>query len=85
MSQSFSKVTVAIPANATPAIGNDQWTEQDAIYTDQNNVQNHFSTMTVLHNRQNYYNINFIVPQKFYAQAMKEYIQPMLNSFKFTT
>lgn len=84
MSQSFTKVTVVASPNAAPAIGNDQWTEQDATYTDQNKVRNHFTTITVLHGRQNYYNINFIVPQKLYSQAMKEYIQPILNSFKFT-
>jgi len=84
MSQSFTKVTTVTPPNATPAIGNDQWMEQDVTYIDQNNVRNHFTTITVLHDHQNYYNINFIVPQKVYSQAMKEYIQPILSSFKFT-
>lgn len=84
MSQSFAKVMPVTPPNAAPAIGNDQWMEQDATYTDQHNVRSHFTTITVLHDRQNYYNINFIVPQKVYSQAMKEYIQPILSSFKFT-
>jgi len=84
MSQSFTKVMAVTPPNVAPAIGHDQWMEQDVTYTDQNNVRNHFTTITVLHDHQNYYNINFIVPQKFYSQAMKEYIQPILDSFKFT-
>jgi len=82
MSQTFSNVRSVASPNAEPTIGNDRWMEQDATYTD-NNVQSHFATITVLHNRQNYYNINFAVPQSVYPQAMRQYIQPILGSLQF--
>jgi hypothetical protein len=82
MSQQFSSVTTVTPPNASPIIGGSQWMEQDATYVNQDRTKGHFTTLTVMHN-QNYYNINFIVPQNLYPQAMKEYIQPMLTSFKF--
>jgi PsbP len=85
MSQQVSNVTIVTPPSASPTIGNDQWVEQDVTFTDQNNLRNHFTTITVLHDRQNYYNINFVVPQSLYQQAMQEYIQPILSSFKFNS
>jgi hypothetical protein len=85
MQQQVSNVKMVTPPNASPTIGNDQWVEQDATFTDQNNTRNHFTTITVFHDRQNYYNINFIVPQSLYQQAMQEYIQPILKSFKFNS
>ena len=84
MSQTFSNVKSVASPNAEPTIGNDRWMEQDATYTDtNNNVESHFATITVLHNRQNYYNINFAVPQSVYQQAMQQYIQPILDSLQF--
>jgi len=83
MSQRFSNVASVASPNAEPTIGNDRWMEQDATYTDANSVQSHFATITVLHNRQNYYNINFAVPQSVYPQAMRQYIQPILGSLQF--
>ena len=83
MAQQVSNVVIVAPPNALPTIGNDQWAEQDVTFTDQNSVRNHFTTITVFHDHQNYYNINFIVPQSLYQQAMREYIQPILSSFKF--
>jgi len=83
MSQEFTGVKTVTSPNAQPTIGNDQWTEQDATYVDQNNTQGHFTTLTVFHNHQNYYNINFVVPQGLYQQAMQQYIQPILDSLKF--
>jgi hypothetical protein len=82
MQQQVSNVVMVTPPNASPTIGNDQWVEQDATFTDQNNIRNHFTTITVFHG-QSYYNINFIVPQRLYQQALQEYIQPILRSFKF--
>lgn len=83
MSQEFTGVKTVTSPNAQPTIGNDQWTEQDATYVDQNNTQGHFTTLTVFHNHQNYYNINFVVPQGLYQQAMQQYVQPILDSLKF--
>jgi hypothetical protein len=84
MSQTFSNVKSVVSPNAEPIIGNDRWMEQDATYTDtNNNVESHFATITVLHDRQNYYNINFAVPQSVYQQAMQQYIQPILGSLQF--
>ncbi len=83
MSQQFSGVTPVTSPNASPTIGSDQWMEQDANYMSQDHTKSHFTTITVLHNHQNYYNINFVMPESLYHQAMQEYIQPMLTSFKF--
>jgi hypothetical protein len=83
MSQQFASVKMVMSPNAEPTIGNDQWMQQDATYLDPNNTLSHFTTITVFHNRQNYYNINFTVPQSLYRQAMQQYIQPMLDSFEF--
>jgi len=82
ISQTFPNVKSVASPDAEPTIGNDRWMEQDATYTD-NNVQSHFATITVLHNRQNYYNISFAVPQSVYQQAMQQYIQPILDSLQF--
>lgn len=82
MAQQVTGVTSAPPPSNEPIIGNDQGTEQDATYLDQNNVRNHFTTITVLHG-QNYYNINFVVPEKLYSQAMQQYLQPIFSSLKF--
>lgn len=83
MSQQFTSVKTVMAPSVAPTIANDQWTEQDATYLDQDNTQSHFTTITVLHNHQNYYNINFVMPQSVYQQAMQQYIQPMLTSLKF--
>jgi len=83
MAQQVTGVASAPPPSNEPTIGNDQWTEQDATYLDQNNVRNHFTTITVLHDHQNYYNINFVVPQNLYSQAMQQYLQPIFSSLKF--
>jgi hypothetical protein len=83
MAQQFTGVKTVMPPNAEPMIGNDQWTEQDATFLDLNNTQDHFTTITVFHDHQSYYNINFVVPQSLYQQAMQQDIQPIFNSFKF--
>jgi len=83
-SQQFSNFTTVKSPSANPTIGSDQWMEQDATYMGPDHTMSHFSTITVLHNHQNYYNINFVVPQSLYERAMQVYIQPILNSFKFT-
>jgi hypothetical protein len=85
MSQQFSGVTTVTSPNASPTIGSDQWMAQDATYMGRDLTKSHFATITVLHNHQNYYNINFVVPQSLYEQAMQDYIQPILNSFKFSS
>ncbi len=83
MSQQFSNFSAVKSANDAPTIGNDQWMEQDATYLDINGTRNHFTTISVFHDHQNYYNINFVVPERLYQQAMQQYIQPILDSFKF--
>jgi hypothetical protein len=83
MSQQFTSVKTVVAPSAQPTIANDQWTEQDATYLDQDNTQSHFATITVLHGHQNYYNINFVVSESLYQQAMQQYIQPILTSLKF--
>lgn len=71
--------------SATPqrSIGGTQWDQKDASFTNDNGVVFHFTTIAVQHNKF-YYDISFYTPDMFYAEASMKYIQPMLDSLKFT-
>jgi hypothetical protein len=73
--------TIASP-NAQLTIGGVQWTEQDASFTDSNQLPYHFTVLSVLHN-QYYYSVTFYAPNNNYNEAMQKYFQPMLNSLQF--
>src|SRR5438067_1094684 len=73
--------TITSP-NAKPTVGGVQWTEEDAAFTDSNQVPYHFTVLSVLHN-QYYYIFTFYAPNNNYSEAMQKYFQPMLNSFQF--
>jgi hypothetical protein len=72
-----------LPA-ATPqrSIGGAQWDEQDASFSNANNVPFHLTTIAVQHNHL-YYDILFYSPQTYYDEAMQKYFQPMFDSFQF--
>ena len=73
--------TIASP-NAQLTVGGVQWTEQDAAFTDTNQLPYHFTVLSVLHN-QYYYSVTFYAPNDNYNEAMQKYFQPMLNSLQF--
>ena len=70
------------PANSQPTIGGAKWTQGEATFTDDNSVKYHITVISVQHNK-NYYTILASSPDMYYSEAMKKYIQPMLDSFQF--
>jgi len=74
--------TQAVPAPTDqPLVGGVKWPEQDATFTDSGN-KIHFATLSVQHNK-SYYNIVVFIPALYYDEAMRKYINPMLNSLRF--
>jgi hypothetical protein len=59
-----------------------QWAEQDATFTDPNNLPYDLASISVLHNKF-YYTIYFYSPDMYYQEALQKYIQPILDSFQF--
>jgi len=66
----------------TRTVGGAQWDEQDATFTDSNNLPYKFVSISVKH-ANSYYTIYFYTPNMYFTEAMQKYIQPILNSFKF--
>ena len=64
------------------SVGGVQWGEQDATFTDSNNLPYNFVSISAKHNNL-YYTIYFYMPNQYFTEAMQKYIQPILNSFKF--
>jgi hypothetical protein len=64
------------------AIGGAQWTEQDATFSDPNNIQYDFVSLAVQHGR-TYFTMDFYSPDMYYKEAIQKYFQPMFDSFKF--
>lgn len=59
-----------------------QWAEQDATFSDPNNLPYDLASISVLHNKF-YYTIYFYSPDMYYQEALQKYIQPILDSFQF--
>ena len=81
--QNISNFQIITPLSPKRAIGGVQWDEQDATFSNTNNVSFHLTTVAVLHNKL-YYDIVFYSPASTYDQAVQSYFLPMLNSFKFS-
>lgn len=64
------------------SVGGMQWGEQDATFTDSNNLPYNFVSMSAKH-KNLYYTIYFYSPNQYFTEAMHKYIQPILDSFKF--
>ncbi len=73
-----------IPAS-TPqrTIGGVKWDEQDATFSNANNLSFHLTTIAVQYKKL-YYDILFYSPASIYDEAVQKYFLPMLNSFKFS-
>ncbi len=76
------QVTSSTPSKRT--ISGTSWEEQDAAFNDNNNVKIDVLSISVEHNKL-YYNIETIIPDTYYNEAMQKYIQPMLDSVKFVS
>jgi hypothetical protein len=63
-------------------IGGVQWDEQDATFSNSNNVAFHFTTIAVQYKKL-YYDIFFYSRAPAYDEAMQKYFLPIFNSFKF--
>jgi zinc-ribbon domain len=75
----FKVVTSPTPQQT---IGGTQWDEQDATFSNSNNVVFHLTTFAAQY-KQMYYDIVYFAPDTVYSQAVQKYFQPMLTSFKF--
>jgi hypothetical protein len=81
--QSVSNIQNVQVTNNQPSIGGTKWIEKDATFLDgSSNTKIHFATISVQHGK-SYYIIYFSMPDNIYSEAMKKYIEPMLNSVKF--
>lgn len=81
--QNVSNIQNVQVTNNQPSIGGAKWIEKDATFLDgSSNTKIHFATISVQHGK-SYYIIYFSMPDNIYSEAMKKYIEPMLNSVKF--
>lgn len=76
------QLTSSAPSQRT--ISGTAWEEQDAAFNDDNNTKIDVLSISVEHNKL-YYNIETIIPDMYYNEAMQKYIQPMLDSVKFVS
>lgn len=81
--QDISNFQVITPPTPQRNIGGVQWVEQDATFSNPNNVSFHMTTVAVQYKKL-YYDIMYYSPVSTYDQAVQEYFLPMLNSFKFS-
>lgn len=80
--QDISNFQVVTPASAKRTIGGVQWDEQDATFSNANNVSFHLTTIAVQYKKL-YYDILFYSPASSYDNTDQNDFLPMLNSFKF--
>jgi len=80
--QNVSNIQNVQMTNNQPNIGGTKWIEKDATFLDESNTKIHFASISVQHGK-SYYIIYFSMPDNIYSEAMKKYIEPMLNSVKF--
>lgn len=81
--QNISNFQVIPPTTPQRTIGGVQWDEQDATFSNANNISFHLTTVAV-HYKKLYYDILFYSPVITYDEALQKYFLPMLNSFKFS-
>lgn len=80
--QDISNFQLITPVSAKRTIGGVQWDEQDATFSNTNNVSFHLTTIAVQYKKL-YYDILFYSPASSYDNTVQNFILPMLNSFKF--
>ncbi len=80
--QSISNFQIITSLTPKRTIGGVQWDEQDATFTNPNNVLFHLTTVAVQYKKL-YYDIFFYSPASTYDTTLQNYITPILNSVKF--
>lgn len=80
--QNISNFQIIPPSSSKRNIGGVQWDEQDATFSNPNNISFHLTTIAVQYKKL-YYDILFYSPASTYDAAVQNYFLPMLNSFKF--
>lgn len=80
--QGVHNLQTTTPTNTQPSIGGATWSQQDATFTNDNGTKFHIASIAVQHNKA-YYTIIAYAPDMYYNEAMRKYIQPMLDSFQF--
>lgn len=80
--QGISNFQVIPSPTSQQTIGGTVWDEQDATFSNSNNVVFHLTTFAAQY-KQIYYDIVYFAPNNVYSQAVQKYFQPMLTSFKF--
>ena len=81
--QNISNFQIISPSSPQRSIGGIKWDEQDATFSNTNNVSFHMTTIAVQYKKL-YYDILFYSPVSTYDEAVQKYFLPMLNSFKFS-
>ena len=80
--QGISNFQVIPSPTSQQTIGGTVWDEQDATFSNSNNVVFHLTTFAAQY-KQIYYDIVYFAPDNVFSQAVQKYFQPMLASFKF--
>jgi zinc-ribbon domain len=80
--QGISNFQVISSPTPQQTIGGVAWDEQDATFSNSNNVVFHLTTFAAQY-KQIYYDIVYFAPDNVFSQAVQKYFQPMLASFKF--
>lgn len=81
--QNVTNFQIIQPSTPQRTIGGVKWDEQDATFSNANNVSFHLTTIAVQYKKL-YYDILFYSPASTYDEAVQKYFLPMLNSFKFS-
>jgi hypothetical protein len=81
--QNVSNFQIIRSSTPQRSVGGVQWAEQDATFSNPNNISFHLTTIAVQYKKL-YYDILFYSPVSTYDEAVQKYFTPMLNSFKFS-
>ncbi|GAC1519623.1 MAG: hypothetical protein NVS3B14_21670 [Ktedonobacteraceae bacterium] len=80
--QGISNFQVIPSPTSQQTIGGAQWDQQDATFSNSNNVVFHITTFAVQY-KHLYYDIVYSAPTDVYNEAVQKYFQPMLAAVKF--
>ncbi len=81
--QNVSNFQIIRSSTPQRSVGGVQWDEQDATFSNPNNISFHLTTIAVQYKKL-FYDIVFYSPVSTYNEAVQKYFTPMLNSFKFS-
>lgn len=80
--QGINNLQTVAPQNSQPQIAGTAWTQEDGTFQDSRGNSFHVMSISVQH-KNAYYTILTLIPQIYYSEATKKYIQPMLDSIQF--